>query len=292
MTVAEATRRAAATLAEATDADDARRDAGVLVRHLLGWDMAAWLTHQRDPFPDSLGDALAHLVARRRAGEPVAYITGEKEFYGRPFIVSPDVLIPRPETELLVEHALAAVDDAMAGIGRRSTPAVVLDVGTGSGCIAVTLAVERPGAQITATDISEAALGVARANAARHGVDQRVTFRHGSLTGGATDVDVVVSNPPYVSLVDRANLMRDVRDFEPAAALFGGHDGLAIIAALVPDAFRALEPGGTLLMEIGAVQAASVHRLCEHAGFVAVRFHRDLAGIERVVEAHKPDASV
>jgi len=291
MTVAEAARRAAATLAEGIDADDARRDAAVLVRHLLGWDAADWLSRQHDRLPDQLVEELMRCVARRRGGEPVAYITGEKEFYGRSFAVTPDVLIPRPETEGLVECALEAID-AAASAGTRGEPVNVIDVGTGSGCIAVTLALERPGARVAATDISEAALAVARANAARYDVAGRITFTPGSLTAGFTGVDIVVSNPPYVALADRRALMRDVRDFEPATALFGGDDGLGVIEALIPDAFRALVPAGLLLMEIGAVQAAVVHRLCEAAGFPGVRFHRDLAGIERVVEAHKPDASV
>lgn len=287
MTVAECARRATSMMLDAGwQLEDARRDVAVLARHLLGWDAAAWLTGQRDPVSDAVAHELDRLVARRARGEPVAYLTGDREFYGRPFRVSPAVLIPRPETELLVERALAAID------ARRDGTISVVDVGTGSGCIAVTIALERPAAQVLATDVSRDALEVARANAARLGAVQRVRFTHDTLTGPADAVDVIVSNPPYIAERDREFVMRDVRDFEPSGALFAGIDGLDVIRKLINRAAVALRPGGSLLMEIGAGQAAAVLELMERAGFEDLRTTSDLAGIARVVEGTREAAPV
>lgn len=287
MTVAECARRATSMMLDAGwQLEDARRDVAVLARHLLGWDAAAWLTGQRDPVSDAVAHELDRLVARRARGEPVAYLTGDREFYGRPFRVSPAVLIPRPETELLVERALAAID------ARRDGNISVVDVGTGSGCIAVTIALERPAAQVLATDVSRDALEVARANAARLGAVQRVRFTHDTLTGPADAVDVIVSNPPYIAERDREFVMRDVRDFEPSGALFAGIDGLDVIRKLINRAAVALRPGGSLLMEIGAGQAAAVLELMERAGFEDLRTTSDLAGIARVVEGTREAAPV
>lgn len=287
MTVADAARRAAATLSATARAGDARRDAAILLRHLLEWDTAEWLTRQREPLPAGIAEPFEMLVARRAAGEPVAYLVGGREFYGRAFQVTPDVLIPRPETELLVERALAVVD-ARGGSG----PVDVVDVGTGSGCIAVTVACERPRVRVMATDVSPAALRVARGNVDVHGVAGRVTLVEASLTGPARGVDLIVSNPPYVPLADRDGLMRDVRDFEPAGALFAGDDGLAVIRALAPAAARALKPGGVLMMEIGTGQAPEVRSILERQGFVDVTVSSDLAGHDRVVGARLPATSV
>lgn len=287
MTVAECARSAAASLVTAgASPEDARRDVAVLARHLLGWDLAAWLGRQRDEAPTDLAAALGALVVRRATGEPVAYLTGTREFYGRTFRVTPDVLIPRPETELLVERALALVDE------RPPTALTIVDVGTGSGCIAVTLAAERPLLHVIATDTSEAALLVAGTNAQRHGVADRLELRAGSLLSGVGAADLVVSNPPYIALSERDSLMRDVRDFEPATALFGGSDGLAVIRALVTAAWETLRPGGTLLLEIGAGQAEAVRQLVSSAGFAAVRIRMDLAGHPRIAEGRRPEASV
>jgi release factor glutamine methyltransferase len=287
MTVAECARRATSMMLDAGwQLEDARRDVAVLARHLLGWDAAAWLTGQRDPVSDAVAHELDRLVARRARGEPVAYLTGDREFYGRPFRVSPAVLIPRPETEMLVERALAAID------ARRDGNISVVDVGTGSGCIAVTIALERPAAQVLATDVSRDALEVARANAARLGAVQRVRFTHDTLTGPADAVDVIVSNPPYIAERDREFVMRDVRDFEPSGALFAGIDGLDVIRKLINRAAVALRPGGSLLMEIGAGQAAAVLELMERAGFEDLRTTSDLAGIARVVEGTREAAPV
>jgi release factor glutamine methyltransferase len=289
MTVAECARSAVAVLVAAGAArEDARRDVAVLVRHLLGWDVADWLVRQQDAAPEALA-ALESLVARRATGEPVAYLTGTREFYGRAFIVTPDVLIPRPETELLVERALATIDVVD---GARARTRTVIDIGTGSGCIAVTLAAERPSLRIVATDTSDAALAVAAANASRHRVADRVALRAGALTAGTSAADLIVSNPPYVGQAEREALMRDVREFEPASALFAGGDGLDVIRDLVPEAAAVLRPGGALLIEIGAGQADQVGALLSAAGFEAVRVQHDLAGLPRVVEGHRPDSSV
>jgi len=288
MTVVECARQAAAVLIQAgRDSDDARRDVAVLIRHLQGWDTADWLTRQGEVVATAVTARLGELVARRAAGEPVAYLLGEREFYGRPFQVTPAVLIPRPETELVVERALAFIDAAADPTTLR-----IADVGTGSGCIAVTLAAERAGLRLLATDLSADALAIAGGNAARHGVAARITFEHTSLTGAAAGLDLIVSNPPYVPEADRADLMPDVRDHEPSLALFGGDDGLRVIAQLLPAAHGALRPGGALIIEIGIGQADAVSALACAAGFAPPARHHDLAGIIRVVEAVRPAESV
>jgi release factor glutamine methyltransferase len=289
MTVADVTRRAVATLVVAGfPRADAHRDVAVLVRHLLAWDTAAWLTRQRDAAPAELGARVDLLVSRRALGEPVAYLCGTREFYGRAFSVTRDVLIPRPDTELLCERVLCL----LAARPAASPSPVIVDVGTGSGCIAVTLAAEMPGISVVASDTSAAALEVATGNAIRHGVAGRIRFVEGSLAAGASGVDVVVSNPPYIPEGDRAGLMRDVRDFEPASALFAGEDGLDVIRPLIPNAWNALRAGGLLALEIGSGQADAVVALMAEAGFIAIRTTHDLAGIPRTVEGVRRPASV
>jgi release factor glutamine methyltransferase len=289
-TVAAWVDRAVARLvASGFPADQARGDAAVLGRAALGWDSARWIVGLTDPIAPESSATLDAMIARRVGREPVAYILGEREFFGRPFAVSPDVLIPRPETEWLVEAALSAIDERSSA-GR---PPAVLDVGTGSGCIAVTIALERPAVLVTGTDVSAAALSAAAANARRHGVGDRVTWRHAPLAGGAAGtVDVLVSNPPYVAEADRGSLPPDVRDFEPATALFGGPDGLGVLRALVPAAALALRPGGWLLVEIGAGQADIVRRLLTGTSLAWIEARPDLAGIPRVVIARRTGASI
>ena len=222
--------------------------------------------------------AIRELVRRRGTGEPVAYITGEREFYGRAFGVGPGVLIPRPETELLVSLALARAK-------ARDGDLRVADLGTGSGTLAVTLAAELTTARVVATDISDEALGVARGNAERHGVSSRVTFVHGdwSLPLDAGAFDIVVSNPPYVASATVATLDRDVHDFEPHLALDGGHDGLDAYRALLPGAVAALSPGGWLALEADPLTAAAVLEMAETLLGTTGSVHRDLAGHDRVV---------
>jgi len=263
-------------------ADDARRDAAVVARHLLRWSLADWLSHSHDDPPPDFQPTFDALIARRSAHEPVAYLVGEKEFYGRPFRVTSDTLIPRPETEGLVEAALTWLT------ARRPQTTHVVDVGTGSGCVAITLALEtgpRPGMTFTATDTSTGALAVARDNATRLGATA-VAFRPGHLLADTTlPVDLIVSNPPYVPARERDTLPPDVRLFEPAAALFAGDDGLDLIRELVPVARRALAPGGALMMEIGDGQADAVCALLEAGGFSDVQRQPDLQGIPRIIIA-------
>jgi release factor glutamine methyltransferase len=259
-------------------APEARLDAELLLRHVLGWDRASWLTRRDEALPDGVEVAFAAAVGRREAREPVAYIRGVQAFYGRDFAVGPAVLIPRPETELLVEEGLAAV-------GSGATPRV-LDIGTGSGCLAVTLALELPGATVVATDISADAVAIARENAGRLGVGARVACVHAAGTGGDDGgFDLVVSNPPYVPEGDRIGLQPEVRLYEPPTALFAGADGLAVLRAIAPDVRRSVRPGGTFAVEIGIGQAEAAVAIVRRAAFVEVRVRDDLQGIPRVVVA-------
>jgi len=227
--------------------------------------------------------ALAALVARRAAGEPLQYILGSWEFHGREFVLSRDTLIPRPETEGLVEGIVA--DRRRAGL----EGGLFLDVGTGSGAIAVTLAAELPGATVVAVDISAGALAVARGNAFRNGVAERVLFFRGdaySALKRGRRFDVVVSNPPYVSEREWNSLSADVRDFEPQEALLGGPDGLSVIRRLVAEAGDYLKPGGELRCEIGETQGDAVRRLPSGSlRFAGV--DKDLAGRDRVARWEK-----
>jgi release factor glutamine methyltransferase len=265
---------------------EARVDAGVLARAVLGWDVATWLARQQEAVPITAPAMLEAAVARRAHREPVAYITGEREFYGRPFRMTRDVLIPRGETEFVVEAALACV------AARRGAPPRIIEIGTGSGCIAVTIACEVPGVHLTATDVSSGAIAIARENARRHAVAGRIDFVEGSLFAGRANEpgswDLVVSNPPYVARRDRDTLAVDVRDFEPDLALFGGNDGLEVIRALARGASTALAPDGSLVMEIGAGQADAVCALIDASrAFRSVRVQPDLQGIPRVVVADR-----
>jgi release factor-specific protein-(glutamine-N5) methyltransferase len=232
-----------------------------------------------EPALAGFGPAYERLVARRAAREPMAYIRGVQEFYGREFVVSPAVLIPRPETEFVVEEALACLREADAPPAPR-----VVDVGTGSGCIAVTIALEWPTARLVGTDISDRALVVAQANAQRHGVDARVAWRHGSyLVGLAPPLDLVVSNPPYVADHYAPALAPEVGRYEPHTALFGGRDGLRDVRALARQSAERLRPGGWLVTEIGDAQADAVRALVEGVpGLTLVRLRSDLHGIPRV----------
>jgi release factor glutamine methyltransferase len=224
---------------------------------------------------------LQEFFARRRAGEPVAYLTGEREFYGLSFAVTPAVLIPRPETETLVDYALEVIAPAQA--------ARVLDLGTGSGCVAIAVARQRPFAQVTAVDASPAALEVARANALRLAA-QRVEIVSGDWFAalGAARYDLILSNPPYVAAGDPHLAEGDVR-FEPQSALVGGSDGLDCIRAIVREAGAHLVAGGRLAFEHGYNQAAACRALLAQAGLVGIGSRVDLAGIERVTFGVRPD---
>ena len=282
---------AAQTLAAAgLPLDESRRDAALLARWRLGWTAAEWLSRASEVAPPGFSDGFDTLIERRARREPLAYITGEREFYGRAFEVTRDVLIPRPETEFLVEEALVCLrkihgghpgrDDAGQGGHERTR---VLDIGTGTGCVAITIALEAPGAEITATDVSSAALRVAQANARRLGA-ARIDFEVASLADDfSRTFDLVVSNPPYVPEADRAALAPEVRDYEPAGALFAGPEGLDVIRDLVPSAAAALRPAGWLVIEIGYGQADAVVDLFRASGFWQIRTVPDLQSIPRVV---------
>lgn len=264
--------------------DDARRDAAIIGRALLGWSQADWIVHARSAAPADFAAAFHPLIARRATFEPVAHLLGEREFYGRSFRVTADTLIPRPETEDLVTAALDWISTHPA---TSSQPRSVIDIGTGTGCVVVTLALECPPGRATfaATDISPAALEVARDNATRLGATG-ITFHRGHLLAGHTSpCDLIVSNPPYVPARDRDTLQPDVRLFEPPAALFSGDDGLDLIRELIPLAKQALAPGGALMLEIGQGQADTVDDLLREAGFTTVMRRPDLQGIPRIIVA-------
>jgi len=248
-------------------------DARVLLRHVLGCTTAYLEAHRDDVLPMDAATFFSDLLRRRAAGEPVAYLTGWREFYGRAFVVTPGVLIPRPETELLVEVAIARL---------RGIPSpLLLELGTGSGCIAITLALELAGAEITANDVSPEALALAGRNAARHGVVIR--FLHSDWFEALGDVryHLIVANPPYIASGDPHLRQGDLR-FEPAPALASGSDGLAAIRRIIAGSAQHLLPGGELWFEHGYDQAEAAQKLLEEAGFADIEQHRDLAGILRV----------
>lgn len=257
-------------------ADLATLDAEVLARQVLGWDRARFLTERNERASSVFLLKYEPLVARRERREPVSYILGTREFWGLPFEVGPDVLIPRPETEFVVEEALKVVP-------RDSSP-VIVDVGTGSGCIAIALARELPGARVIATDLSTHALAVARRNAERHGVGSITFVETSFLDGVDAGVDLVVSNPPYVPSRSEQGLTPEVRDYEPAVALFGGEDGLDGLRKVLQGAAAKLSPGGWLVMEFGCGQDDCVTDLVTGVeGLDLVNIRHDLQDIPRTV---------
>jgi len=276
-TVREAVARAREILAAAgIGADEAALDAELLARHVLGWDRARLIANGRDEAPPTFPDAYNLLIARRAAREPIAYITGHCEFWGLDFEVTPDVLIPRPETELIVEEAIA--------LHRKAPPGLIVDVGTGSGCIAIALALEFPKAELIATDPSAPALAVARRNALRYGVNNRIAFVQSDFTAMAEGVNLTVSNPPYVALRDRPSLPPEVRDHEPGVALFAGDDGLDVYRVLLSDVIeKSRTEGGRLIVEVGYDQHPAVTALAELAGWTLEHARQDLQGITRTL---------
>jgi release factor glutamine methyltransferase len=258
---------------------EAGRDAGLLARHVLGWDRATLMTRETDDATPEFIARFDVLIERRARREPVAYIRGDQEFWSRDFAVGPAVLIPRPETELIIEELL---DCLPADLPQRTYK--VVDIGTGSGCLAVTAAAELPLLQVVATDISRAALDVARGNAERHGVADRITFVECAyVNSSAGPFDFILSNPPYVTNAEYENLVPEVREYEPAQALAAGDDGLRDIRQVVEIASRQLVPGGTALVEIGHQHAEAVTELVE--GFPSLHLRRisnDLQRIPRV----------
>lgn len=270
-------RAAQARLVSAGYSDgNAAIDADLIARHVLGWSREELLLQRNQPAPADFARRYGALIARRVCREPVAYLTGHREFWGREFELTRDVLIPRPETEMIVEETLALAPD----LGPEP---VIVDVGTGSGVLGVTLACELPQARVIAIDVSIPALEVARRNAVRHNCAGRLTWHAGSLLEPIREaVDVIVSNPPYVPLRDKPGLSPDVRDYEPGVALFSGQDGLATIRALVAQAPEHLRPGGWLIFEFGYGQDDDVSQLLTDAGVWHVhRMRGDLQDIPR-----------
>jgi release factor glutamine methyltransferase len=346
--------QAESQLSDSPHPDRAKRDAETLLLHLIGKNKAWLMAHADDDFAGCTAIRYASLLERRRKGEPIQYITGECEFYGLPFRVTPNVLIPRPETEHLVERIIELTSQTHArnpeetwegprnpgdpSIRRslpdgwestNSAPSIgILDVGTGSGAIAIALAhhfarrtprdqvsgegtgfspyinsKESSGAlapegcdsknfinaQITATDISPAALALAVENATRNSVANSIRFLHGDLLApvAGEQFEIIASNPPYVPNTDRALISVEVREHEPAVALFGGEDGLAIYRRLIPAAHAALVPGGFLVFEFGFSQMSDVESFLKSASFQNIEFIHDLQGIPRIASAQK-----
>jgi release factor glutamine methyltransferase len=246
--------------------------------HVTQLTRAGLLTHPDRQLTQRQLTAYQQALARRARQEPVQYITGSQEFYGRPFAVSPAVLIPRPETEHLIEAALVL----------EPRPKTILDIGTGSGILAVTLALEIPAAAVTAVDISPDALVIARQNAETLNAPDQIRFLKSDLFSAIEQeqYDCIVSNPPYVATTEP--LEPQVRDYEPAAALYAGPDGLAIYRRLIPQAAEHLAPGGYLLLEIGQGQRGAIAELLIESGYKDIRFHADLQGIARVAQAQTP----
>lgn len=259
-------------------------DAELLARHVMRWDRATWLTRRMDAADEQFSHDYAAVIARRTAREPAAYIRGVQEFWGREFLVTPAVLIPRPETELTIEVAQSFLRDR--------PDALVVDIGTGSGCIAITLALEHPLARVYATDISAEALAVARTNARRLGSDC-IRFVQGAyLADVPSPIDLIVTNPPYVAGADRRALAPEVRDFEPAVALFGGDDGLDEVKAILDRSWRVLAADGRLIMEIGYGQDDRVTAATDSVPELVLEEMRvDLQGIPRVAVIRRLRAS-
>ncbi|HEY6491034.1 MAG: peptide chain release factor N(5)-glutamine methyltransferase [Terracidiphilus sp.] len=281
MTLREGLARGEAQLRQGPHPERARRDAETLLQHLVGKNRAWLLSHLDDGLGESEAIVFAGLLERRLRGEPIQYIMGETEFYGLPFRVTPDVLIPRPETEHLVEKAVE--------LGWQFSKPRIVDVGTGSGAIAIALAHAVANALVTAVDLSDKSLAIARANAERNAVADRVQFLRGDLLAPVASerFEIVVSNPPYVAAADREALAVEVREHEPEIALFAGEDGLAMYRRLIPQAYAVIVPGGFIALELGFGQAEAVGLLLEEAGFAEIAFTRDLQGIPRVAAARR-----
>ncbi len=263
----------------------ARRDAETLLAHSLGCERPWLLAHPDSTVSGDFLNRFVSLVRRRTAREPLQYLTGMQEFYGLPLQVTPATLIPRPETEHLVEQVLLWAAQAADPQAEERTLRIA-DVGTGSGAIAIALATHLAGVDLVATDTSSAALAVARSNAEAHGCTGRIRFVEGDLLAGQTGLDAVVSNPPYISLTDAAGMQPEVVQHEPHGALFAGADGLAVYRRLLPVASLALRAGGLLALEFGFGQRDALAELL--AGWTNVRFVDDYAGIPRVALATRP----
>ena len=263
-------------------ANNAARDAELLARQVLGWDKARFLTDRNEAATTMFLLGYEHFVARRTRREPISYILGTREFWSLDFEVTPDVLIPRPETELIVEEALE-----IRRAWDAETRPLFYDIGTGSGVLAVVLAREFPDAKVIATDISPDALSVAKRNAARHGVADRITFVETSFLDGLHErAHLIVSNPPYVPALSKPALSPEVRDYEPGVAVYGGEDGMEGLRRVVEDAAARLAPGGWLIVEFGYGQEEAVANLVNATPALSlVKVRGDLQAIPRTVVA-------
>jgi release factor glutamine methyltransferase len=280
VSIADALKRASQELDHAGVAE-ARREAGSLLEYVIAKDRTFLISHAEDLLSEEELKRFENAIERRAAGEPAQYITGTQDFFGRAFRVSADVLIPRPETELLVEAALEVM----------KPDSVICDVGTGSGCIAITLLCERRDARAVAIDISEAALNVARQNAREHSVQERIDFVlsdcFSALIEDVSEFGLIVSNPPYVAAKALPGLQREVRDHEPLVALSPGADGLSVIRRLLNDSPRFLHENGYLLMEIGFDQGETIQQLVDPNVWTLKEIRPDLQGIPRIVILQK-----
>jgi release factor glutamine methyltransferase len=267
--------------------------AELLLLHTLGRERTWLYTHPEAELSSAEQQTLFSLLARRIAGEPTQHLTGKQQFWGLEFEVNPDVLIPRPETEHLIEVALdrLALREIRAGRPQLSNGADlrIADVGTGSGCIAIALAKEFPAATVHALDVSRPALEVAQRNATRHAVGDRVHFVESDLFSATPDYnfDLVVSNPPYIGRRTSSTLPREVRDREPAAALLGGEEGYELYADLIPQSAAHLAPTGILVLELGHDSLPAVEPLLDTRDWTRVGVSNDLAGIPRVIAAER-----
>jgi len=262
--------------------ETAALDAKLLAGHALGLDALGLATRESDSVDEAAAAAVAALIQRRMSGESVARIIGEKEFYGLVFGLNAATLEPRPDTELLVDLAIAALPP-----GAR-----FLDLGTGTGCIPISILANRPDTTGVASDLNAEALDMARNNAGRHGVQWRLDFAQGDwfaalpAASGEKSFDLIVSNPPYIVSAVIETLAREVKEFDPMLALDGGPDGLAPYRIIAAQSGRFLKPGGQVLVEIGYDQGQSVSALFSEAGFGNISVHKDLNGLDRVVSAH------
>jgi release factor glutamine methyltransferase len=292
--------------------------AELLLLHVLGRDRTWLYAHPKEQVSSTDGELFLALIARRANGEPTQHLTGKQEFWGLEFEVTPDVLIPRPETEHLIEVALDRLAVRERRAGRKQTLTgeglQIADIGTGSGCIAIALAKELPGVTIYTTDISSAALAVAQRNAARHSVSAQIRFIESNLLASISVVgaqhaapllgkdaphdspvtshqsplfDLIASNPPYIGRREAATLMREVRDHEPEIALYGGEEGYELYADLITQSAAHLKPGGILVLELGHNSLPAVQPLLDAPTWTNVAVTNDLAGIPRVISAER-----
>ena len=262
---------------------EARRDAATLLANLIGRDSTYLIAHAENELTAMDLDRYRDFVDRRASGEPVQYIVGHQEFFNLDFTITRDVLIPRPDTELLVETAIKLVP--------QDEEKTICDVGTGSGCIAISILHERRNARGIALDISPGALRVAAGNAARHGLRDRLQFAasdcFAALAPSHANFDLITSNPPYVAEEAFASLQREVREHEPRVALTSGDDGLSMVRRLLTDAFDFLAPEGNLLIEIGFGQHQAVNEMIDRNVWTLLEIHNDLQGIPRTVSLRK-----